>query len=213
MSRPKLNLPKKLVVPVFPLPNAILFPRARLPLYIFEPRYRQMVDEALQSDRYISVTLLQEQDKDMVTTADICGLGQITDVERLPKDEKNIVLTGLVRVRLLKQVTTEPYIKAEVARLSEKQPTPAKHEILFGRMRDAVKEWLFRMRTGNIRQLAELGGCRTTSELCDFFGAYLLDDQVTRQKLLSELNVAKRAALIMDLVKTELYRYSAPFEN
>jgi hypothetical protein len=80
-------------------------------------------------------------------------------------------------------------------------------------MRDAVKEWLFRMRTGNIRQLAELGSCRTTSELCDFFGAYLLDDAVLRQKLLTELNVSRRAALIMDLVKTELYRYSAPFEN
>lgn len=200
------------MVPVFPLPNAILFPRARLPLYIFEPRYKQMVDDALRADRFISVTLLAKQDETALP-AEICGLGQITDVERLPKDEKNIVLTGLVRVKLLKQVDAQPYIKAEVALLSERQPTPSKHEELFGRMRDSVKEWLFRMRTGNIRQLAELGGCRTTSELCDFFGAYLLDDHTTRQKLLSELNVAKRAALIMDLVKTELYRHSAPFEN
>jgi Lon protease-like protein len=200
------------VVPLFPLPNAILFPRARLPLYIFEARYKQMVDDALGSDRFISVTLLQKLEEES-SPAQICGLGQITDVERLPKNEKNIVLTGLVRVKLLRQVETEPYIRAEVALLSERQPGPAQHEELFGRMRDAVKEWLFRMRTGNIRQLAELGGCRTTSELCDFFGAYLLDDHATRQKLLSELNVAKRAAFIMELVKTELYRYSAPFEN
>lgn len=212
MPPPKLNLPRKLVVPVFPLPNAILFPRARLPLYIFEPRYKQMVDDALRSDRFISITLL-EKHNETALPAEICGLGQITDVERLPKDEKNIVLTGLVRVRLLKQVNSEPYIRAEVALLSEKQPVATRHEVLFGRMRDAVKEWLFRMRTGNIRQLAELGGCRTTSELCDFFGAYLLDDHVTRQKILAELNVARRAELIMELVKTELYRYSAPFEN
>ncbi len=212
MPRPKLTLPRKLVVPVFPLPNVILFPRARLPLYIFEPRYKQMVEDALGADRYISVTLLEKQGEES-QPAEVCGLGQITEVERLPKNEKNIVLTGLVRVKVLKQVNTEPYIRAEVARLSERQPTQAQHEALFMRMRDAVKEWLFRMRTGNIRQLAELGSCRTTSELCDFFGAYLLDDAVTRQRLLTELNVARRAAFIVNLVKTELYRYSAPFEN
>lgn len=212
MREPRLNLPRKLVVPVFPLPNAILFPRARLPLYIFEPRYKQMVNDALMADRFISITLL-EKHHETAQPAEICGLGQITDVERLPKDEKNIVLLGLVRVKLLRQLNTEPYIKAEVALLSEKQPAARKHEVLFAHMRDAVKEWLFRMRTGNIRQLAELGSCRTTSELCDFFGAYLLDDYATRQKILSELNVTRRAELIMDLVKTELYRYSAPFEN
>jgi Lon protease-like protein len=200
------------VVPVFPLPNVILSPRARLPLYIFEPRYKQMVEDALAADRYISVTLL-EQEGEAAGPATVCGLGQITEVERLPKDEKNIVLTGLVRVKLLKQVHTEPYIRAEVARLTERQPTTAQHERLFVHMREAVKEWLFRMRTGNIRQLAELGNCRTTSELCDFFGAYLLDDAAMRQRILSELNVARRAALIIQLVKTELYRYSAPFEN
>lgn len=200
------------MVPVFPLPNAILFPRARLPLYIFEARYKQMVEDALGSDRCISVTLLEKRG-DTSQPAEVCGLGQITEVERLPKDEKNIVLTGLVRVKVLKQVGTDPYIRAEVARLTERQPPADRHEEIFNRMRDAVKEWLFRMRTGNIRQLAELGGCRTTSELCDFFGAYLLDDASMRQKLLSELNVARRAAIIMDLVKTQLYRYSAPFEN
>lgn len=212
MARPRLSLPRKLVVPVFPLPNVILFPRARLPLYIFEPRYKQMVEDALGSDRFISVTLLETQGE-TPQPAEVCGLGQITEVERLPKNEKNIVLTGLVRVKVQKQVHTEPYIRAEVTRLSERQPSTAQHERLFVSMRDAVKEWLFRMRTGNIRQLAELGNCRTTSELCDFFGAYLLDDAATRQKLLAELNVAKRAAMIIHLVTTELYRYSAPFEN
>lgn len=212
MARPRLTLPKKLVVPVFPLPNVILFPRARLPLYIFEPRYQRMVEDAMVGDRYISVTLMEKTGEEAKPAA-ICGLGQITEVERLPKGEKNIVLTGLMRVKVLKHVHTEPYIRAEVERLSERQPTQAQHEKLFVRVRDAVKEWLFRMRTGNIRQLAELGNCRTTSELCDFFGAYLLDDAVMRQTLLSELNVARRATLIIELVKTELYRYSAPFEN
>ena len=51
------------------------------------------------------------------------------------------------------------------------------------------------------------------AEMCDFFGAYLVDDFDVRQALLSELNVARRAESIIEIVKTQLYRYSAPFEN
>ena len=49
--------------------------------------------------------------------------------------------------------------------------------------------------------------------MCDFFGAYLIDDFPARQKLLDELNVTRRAEIILEMVDSELYRYSAPFEN
>ena len=212
MKKPRLQLPRKMVVPVFPLPNAILFPGARLPLYIFEPRDKQMVEDALMEERYISVALLKDPEGEALP-AEFCGLGQITDVEHLPKNEKNIVLTGLVRVKLLREVAADPYIRAEVSPVAQRQPQPEKHELLFVKMREAVKQWLFRMRAGNIRQLAELGSCKSVAELCDFFGAYLLDDHGVRQQILAELNVSKRAALIIKLVRTRLYYYSAPFEN
>jgi ATP-dependent Lon protease len=93
-----LSLPDRLIVPVFPLPNAILFPGARLPLYIFEPRYKRMIDDALSQHRYLTVALMSKRD-DEKTRAEISGLGQITEVERLPKNEKNILVIGLTRVR------------------------------------------------------------------------------------------------------------------
>jgi len=212
LKKPRLNLPRSLVVPVFPLQGAILFPGARLPLYIFEPRYKQMIDDTLQKEHLLSVTLVPAT-KGEQGHAEICGLGQITDVERLPNNEKNIVVTGMVRVKIVREVSHDPYISAEVRPLKQRSPTRDVHERLFARLREAVKTWLFRMRSGNIRQLAELGRCGSVAEMCDFFGAYLLDDHTTRQKLLAELNVSRRAALIIELVKTELYRYSAPFEN
>ena len=46
-------------IPIFPLPNVVLFPNVFLPLHIFEPRYRQMVSEALQGDRIIGMVLLR----------------------------------------------------------------------------------------------------------------------------------------------------------
>jgi len=207
-----LKLPERLLVPLFPLPNAILFPGTRLPLYIFEPRYKTMINDSLASGQYLSVTLESERDGRNQAN-EISGLGQITQVERLPNNEKNIVVTGLVRVRILKEVSDDPYITAEVAPLTETIPDSDTEERLFAQLRDSVKSWLFRMRAGNIRQLAELGGVRSLDQLCDFFGAYMLDEMRMRQRLLEELDVARRAEQIIHLVKTELYRYSAPFEN
>lgn len=207
-----LSLPDRLIVPVFPLPNAILFPGARLPLYIFEPRYKRMIDDTLSQHRYLTVTLMSEKE-DEKTRAEISGLGQISEVERLPKNEKNILVIGLRRVRVLREVSSDPYISAEVTPLVETTPEASTHERLFASLRDAVKAWLFRMRTGNVRYLKELGDVKTLGELCDFFGAYLIDDFATRQLLLEELDVARRAEFIIELVNTQLYYYSAPFEN
>ena len=47
------------LLPIFPLPNVVLFPNVFLPLHIFEPRYRQMVAESLAGDRIIGMVLLQ----------------------------------------------------------------------------------------------------------------------------------------------------------
>lgn len=207
-----LQLPERLVVPVFPLPNAILFPGARLPLFIFEPRYKQMIDDVLDGKQYLSVALLVKKD-DESHPAVISGLGQITEVEQLPKNEKNIVVSGLTRVRIGKHVSESPYIRAEVEPITEQMPDQETHELLFNRLREAVKTWLFRMRTGSIRLLAELGNVRTVGEICDFFGAYLIDDFIARQRLLDEIDVVRRAEIILEMVEKELYRYSAPFEN
>ena len=198
-------------LPIFPLPNVVFFPRTILPLHIFEPRYKQMVDDAMARDRYLSVALRTEGEA--TEPPAICGLGQITDVERLPKNEKNIVVVGLGRVQVLREVESEPYIRAEVEPLEETTPDADTHERIFTELRDAVRSWLFRMRTGNVRRLADFGRVRSVAEMCDFFGAYLLDDFGERQRLLEQLDVARRAERIIELVDRELYRYSAPFEN
>jgi ATP-dependent Lon protease len=210
--KPRLKLPRRLVVPLFPLPNAILFPGARLPLYIFEPRYKQMVEDTLRAERLLSVALITEE-SGARQPAEVCGLGQITDLERLPQSEKNIVVTGMTRVRVVRVVSDKPYIRAEVQPLQQRNPRPETQEQLFRQLRESVRAWLFRMRTGNVRLLLDFGRVASAGEMCDFFGAYLIDDFEVRQELLGELHVARRARYIIDLVNRELDRYSAPFEN
>ena len=86
-------------LPIFPLPTVVLFPNVFLPLHIFEPRYRQMIADALEGDRIIGMVLLRpgyEDNYDGAPAIYATGCsGLITHVEALPDGKYNIVLRGL----------------------------------------------------------------------------------------------------------------------
>ena len=86
-------------IPIFPLPNVVLFPNVFLPLHIFEPRYRQMIAESLAGDRIIGMVLLRpgyERDYDGAPPIYSTGCsGLITHVETLEDGRYNLVLRGL----------------------------------------------------------------------------------------------------------------------
>lgn len=94
--------PKK-PVPVFPLPNAVLFPRARLPLHVFELRYRTMVREALSGERLIAMALLAPGwERDPHGNPPFLPLGCVGRMDRiawLPNDCYDLELVGVARVR------------------------------------------------------------------------------------------------------------------
>ena len=73
-------------IPIFPLPTVVLFPNVFLPLHIFEPRYRQMIGDALSGDRLIGMTLLKEAataDDALPAVYGVGCSGVITHVEAL----------------------------------------------------------------------------------------------------------------------------------
>jgi Lon protease-like protein len=92
-------------IPIFPLPNVVLFPNVFLPLHIFEPRYRQMVADALDGDRIIGMVLLRpgwEDDYEGRPPVYAIGCaGVVTTAERLPDGRYNIVLQGLEKFRIV----------------------------------------------------------------------------------------------------------------
>ena len=107
-------------IPLFPLPNAVLFPNVFLPLHIFEPRYRQMVAEALEGDRIIGMTLLRpgwEADYEGRPAIYPIGCaGLITFAERHKDGRFNIVLRGLEKFRVIEEDadSTRSYRVAQV---------------------------------------------------------------------------------------------------
>ena len=105
-----------LSIPIFPLPGAILFPRAQLPLHIFEPRYRAMVRDALAGDRLIGMIQPRDQNEPPSLFETGC-LGRIDSVEELEDGRMNIVLEGLGRFRVTREIETDtPYRRVEADR-------------------------------------------------------------------------------------------------
>ena len=88
---------------IFPLSGALLFPRGQLPLHVFEPRYRALVSDALARDRRISM-IQPRGPGEPPPLFDIGCVGHIREVERLDDGRFNIVLQGLTRFRLLREL-------------------------------------------------------------------------------------------------------------
>ena len=111
------------LLPLFPLPNVVLFPNVFLPLHIFEPRYREMVADAIAGDRLIGMVLLQpgwEHDYEgRPPVYPIGSSGLITHFERLADGRYNIILRGLERFRIIEEDATRSYRRAVVERMTE----------------------------------------------------------------------------------------------
>ncbi|MEO8521624.1 MAG: LON peptidase substrate-binding domain-containing protein [Acidobacteriota bacterium] len=105
-------------IPVFPLPNVVLFPTVSLPLHIFEPRYREMVSDALDGDRIIGMALLRPgweghyEARPPIYPVGCAGL--ITHAERAADGRYNIVLRGLEKFRVVSEQHQRAYRIAEV---------------------------------------------------------------------------------------------------
>jgi Lon protease-like protein len=105
-------------LPLFPLPNVVLFPNVFLPLHIFEPRYREMTADALDADRMIGMVLLRpgwERDYEGRPAVYPIGCsGVITHVDRQADGRYNIVLRGVERFRIVEEDHSRPYRRALV---------------------------------------------------------------------------------------------------
>ncbi len=113
-------------IPIFPLPNVVFFPHTLLPLHIFEPRYKQMIADALQGDRQIGMALLHpgwesqsSQDAKVFSTG---GLGLISEYKDLEEGKYDLLLSGRCRYKIIEFIQETPYRIARVKPLSEVMP-------------------------------------------------------------------------------------------
>src|SRR3954468_21889594 len=133
------------LLPLFPLPNVVLFPNVFLPLHIFEPRYRETIADALKSDRMIGMVLLRPGwDRDYEGRAPIYSVGcsgLLTHNERLPDGRYNIVLRGFERFRIVEEDHALSYRRAAIEPLRD-EPLGAGDRASIERQRSKLESML-----------------------------------------------------------------------
>jgi ATP-dependent Lon protease len=107
---------KKSILPLFPLPDVVLFPGSPLPLHIFEPRYRLMVNTIMESDKMFGVLLYDPQSSQ---AASVGSSAEIIDCEKLPDGRMNIFTQGRQRFRVIKTIEDKPYLQGEIEWLED----------------------------------------------------------------------------------------------
>ena len=107
------NLPKE--IPVFPLSNFIVFPKTSVPLNIFEPRYIEMINDSMKSNKFIGMIQPKKSQKTIPELHQIGCLGKITSFKETDDGRYLIDLRGVIRFKVLKEINHDkPYRKCEV---------------------------------------------------------------------------------------------------
>jgi uncharacterized protein len=115
-------------VPLFPLPGAILFPRSQLPLHIFEPRYREMVRDAVEGAGRIGMIQPHRLDDDNQAPLYAVGcIGELVGLEELEDGRFNIVLLGSNRFRLITETERDSAYRCadvDIEAFDDDEPPP-----------------------------------------------------------------------------------------
>lgn len=117
MSDPLDRVGGERELPLFPLP-VVLFPGVPMPLHIFEPRYRQMLEDVRLRDNLFGLSYFDAsaQESTMPPVGHVGCVAEVTEVQPLPDGRSNILTIGLIRYRVLSYVEHgEPYLIAEVS--------------------------------------------------------------------------------------------------
>ncbi len=205
------TLPK--IIPVFPLPDLVFFPKTYLPLHIFEPRYRQMTRDALEGDRLIGMALLKDgwepEYEGNPPIYRVGCVGQVIHAQLLGDGRYNIVLYGLMRFVVHEEFRDRPYRQAWISPVSASGPVEPR----------LLEELLRLLRTygnqiGLDRPLSMFLKVHLDPEvLVNLFSSELTFTSVEKQFLLESETLNQQCRRLAELLQFKLLERRPAFED
>lgn len=216
-------------VPVMTLPSATLFPQALLPLYIFEPRYRQMLSDMLKTDRMFSVAM-QKPGKQRESPCQVAGLGLIRVSVGHQDGTSHLILQGLARVELIETVRTRPYRVANIRALEAPTTDNVVIDALVAKVQELVEERVrlgpfpfpfsaFKKPAGSKKKggtgqtqfspkeiLDYLDSLKDANQVADLVSCALLPGALERQTILETVNLEERLKHLVHFLIEEIRR-------
>lgn len=193
---------------LFPLPNLVLFPHVMQPLHIFEPRYRALMEEAVEGDQLITLALFapgwEKEYEGRPPLLKMACLGRIATHQRLQDDRYNLLLLGLKRVRILHELPPTKLFreaKVEICEDIYSSATAPTRAGLQKQLVDSFKQILPTLGEAQ-EQIDELLGSNIPMGVLTDIVSYTLDlGMPLKEQLLHECNVDHRASLLVDYLR------------
>jgi Lon protease-like protein len=190
-----------------PLPGAVLFPHALLPLYIFETRYRQMLEHALRQHRMVCVTLVKPSCPDWHAPEDFFHLataGLVRACVGRGDGTSSLILQGLQRVRFTGFEQERPFPIARIDAIESREPATVETEALGTKVLE-----LYGNLKHNRRQLPAkldryLAEMRDLEMLADLIASTFVNDPLRRQRVLEEQSLNQRLRFLIRYLREEI---------
>ena len=191
-------------IPLFPLPNVVLFPEVPLPLHVFEPRYREMVSDALEGDRIIGMALLRpgyESDYEGRPPIYPVGCaGVISQAQQLSDGRYNIVLRGLEKFRVKGEDASRSYRLAHIDTLMERLGEGEREIVRAERRR--LEALLVPQPEG--RGVENVPSSMSDEDLVNTLAQYLELETVEKQALLERDGLLARCRSLIELLEMKV---------
>ena len=200
---------------LFPLPDTVLFPGTVLPLHIFEPRYRAMVEDALAGDRVVAIAMLlpghEENAQAIPSIHPVVGVGKITQVQRVKDGRYYLALQGVGRARVLfEHEATCPFRVVRAEAMLDVQPAEEQDVTrAVNMLRTCLVRLLSRMPDRAETLSGVLEEITSPGVLADVLCAAALESADARQAALGVTDVVARLALATDAVAELMLRTTA----
>ncbi|HEY1922096.1 MAG TPA: LON peptidase substrate-binding domain-containing protein [Tepidisphaeraceae bacterium] len=194
-----------LTVPLFPLPNVVLFPRAVLPLHIFEERYKAMTADVLAGDRLIAMALLrpgwEKNYYNQPAIEPVVCVGRILNCERLEDGKFNFLLQGRMRGKIVGEEKPGAYRTARIEPIVESDVM----EIDLTNERQRLLEMFCCGKMASTTAGKELqkivASQLPTNEVADLLAFHVLNNIGLKQSLLAEADVSRRVSRLVSAVE------------
>jgi hypothetical protein len=189
-------------LPIFPLPNVVLFPGALLPLHVFEPRYRALTRDVLAGRKLLGIARLkpgfESTYEERPPVFEVCGVGIVTESVAHADGRYDITLRGLARVRIVSELPAELAYRRVVA--EELEDMPSDPALTSAWQRKLISLWglLAPHLPESVRDLRALTrGAEGAGAYADRLAAALVGDPDGSQRLLAEPDPAERLRLLV----------------
>ncbi len=213
-----------LEVPVMTLPHATLFPQALLPIFIFEPRYRQMLVDSLHTSRMFSVAM-QKPGRKRETPSPVAGLGLIRVSVGHDDGTSHLILQGIARVELAETVRYKPYRVQRIRLLESSAENDVAVDALVAKVRELIEDWVdldlplpFPFSPGGAAKvksdatsarhvLQYLESLSDPEQVADLVSCAVLEGPEQRQTILETVNLETRLKHLIHFLMAEIDRH------